>query len=62
LPKRAGNPHAGACGQSARWSVRTCRSPKPARDPHADKQTIAFNGAGEPKLRHYVWAGTIDFN
>jgi hypothetical protein len=35
----AGNPHAGACGQSARWSARTRRSPKPERDPHADKQT-----------------------
>jgi hypothetical protein len=30
-------------GQSARCSART-RSPKPARDSHADKQTIAFNG------------------
>ena len=36
--------NAGPCGQSARCSART-RSPKPARDPHADKQTIAFNGA-----------------
>jgi hypothetical protein len=39
------HPHAWQCGQSARWSARTRRSPKPARDPHAYKQTIAFNGA-----------------
>jgi hypothetical protein len=45
LSKRAGHPHAGPCGQSARCSARTRRSPKPAQDPHADKQTIAFNGA-----------------
>jgi hypothetical protein len=38
LSKRVGNPH-------ALQRVRTRRSPKLARDPHADKQTIAFNGA-----------------
>ena len=52
--RRAGKPVVKARGPSARRTVRTiCSlcgqsticSPKPARDPHAEKQTIAFNGA-----------------
>ncbi len=58
LPKRAGYPHAGACGQSARWSARIRRSPTLARDPHADKQTIAFHGAnsGRASLSSQRWS------
>ena len=45
LPKRARIQHAGACGQSVHWNAQTRRLPKPAGDPHAEKQTIAVNMA-----------------
>ncbi len=47
---RADNLLAGARGHTA------CRNPHGARDPHADKQTIAFNGArygGLHKFRQF---------
>jgi hypothetical protein len=44
--RRAGKPVAKARWQSARWSVRTiCSLERADTPPHADKQTIAFNGA-----------------